>query len=137
MRAPTSATIGVVCVLGFLSGGALGAQSFHGNHLRDTWDFTLSGASVILSSDLRVDGDQQQGTTIDLESILGLEKDKFQPRLAATWRPGRRHELEVGYQFVRRNASQVLTRDIVFRDSTYQVGRSVHTTFDSDQLFLN
>ena len=137
MRAPTPATIVTLFVFGFLSTGALGAQSYHGNHLRDTWDFTLSGASVILSSDLRVDGDQSQGTDIDVEEILGLEKDKFQPRFAATWRPGRRHELEVGYQFVRRNASQVLTRDIVFRDSTYQVGRSVHTNFDSDQLFLN
>jgi hypothetical protein len=136
VRAPTSATIGVVCVFSVLSVGALGAQSYHGNHLRDTWDFTLAGAQVVLSSDLRVDG-ETEGTNIDIEDILGLDKNKFQPRVAATWRPGKRNELEVGYQFVRRNATQALTRDIIFRDSTYRVGRSVHTNFDSDQLFLN
>ncbi len=136
MHAPTPAVV-ALCVVGFFGAGAVGAQSYHGNHLRDTWDFTLSGASVILSSDLRVDGDQMEGTTINVEDILGLDKDKFQPRLAATWRPGKRHELEVGYQFVRRNATQILTRQIIFRDSTYDIGRRVDTNFDSDQLFLN
>lgn len=137
MRAPTSATIGVLCVFGFVNASALGAQDYPQNHLRDTWDFTLSGASVILGSEMRVDGDQTQGTSIDVERILGLDKNKFQPRFAFTWRPGNRHELEVGYQFVRREADQALTQAIVFRDSTYQIGRRVDSKFDSDQLFLN
>lgn len=137
MRAPSPATIVTLCIVGFLGAGVAGAQSYHRNHLRDTWDFTLSGATVILSSDLRVDGDQTPGTPINGEDLLGLDKDKFQPRVAATWRPGKRHELEVGYQFVRRDATRAIDRDFVFRDSTYHVGTRVNTTFNSDQLFLN
>jgi len=86
---------------------------------------------------MRVDGEVTDGTNINIEDILGLKKDKFQPRFAFTWRPGNRHELEIGYQFVRRDASKALDRDIVFRDSTYHVGSRVNTTFNSDQLFVN
>ena len=137
MRVSTLAAISALCVLATSSAGSLGAQSYPPNHLRDRYDITLSGASVMLSSKMRVDGEQSVGTDINVEDILGLNKDKFQPRFAFNWRPGNRHELEIGYQFVRRDASKALDRDIVFRDSTYHVGSRVNTTFNSDQLFVN
>jgi hypothetical protein len=137
VRVFTLAAIGAVAVVGISSASTLVAQSYAPNHLRDTYDLTLSGANVILGSDLRVDGDGGPGTSIDGESVLGLSKNKFQPRFAFTWRPGSRHELEAGYMFVRRDASTALSTTIVFRDSTYQVGRRVNTKFNSDQAFLN
>lgn len=137
MRVFTSAAISSIVVLGLSSPGALGAQSYTPNHLRDTYDFTLSGANVILSSDLESDGDARPGTQINGENVLGLSKNKFQPRLAFAWRPGNRNELEVGYQFVRRDATSTLNRDFTFRDSTYQVGRRIDSRFNSDQLFVN
>jgi len=136
VRVSTLAAISALCILATSSADSLGAQSYPANHLRDRYDVTLSGASVILSSRLRVDGETLPGTDINVEEILGLNKDKFQPRFAFTWRPGGRHELEVGYQFVRRDATKALDRDIVFRDSTYHVGSRVNTTFNSDQAFL-
>jgi hypothetical protein len=113
---------------------SLGAQIYP-NHLRDRWEATVSGAAVMLASRLRVDGDASPGTTIDVERILGLNKTKVQPRIALAWRPGRRHEFELGYQFVRRDAEKTLTQQFVFRDSTYRVGERVRTFFNSDQLF--
>lgn len=104
------------------------------NHLEDRWQIVLSGAEVHLGSKLRVD-DNGQGTLIDIEKILGLKDSRFQPRLAGTWSFARRHEIELGYQWVRREAATTLTRDITFRDSTYRVGASVNTSFNSDQLF--
>jgi hypothetical protein len=91
----------------------------------------------MLSSEMRVDGELTDGTNINVEDILGLNKNKFQPRFAFTWRPGNRHELEVGYQFVRRDATKAVERDFVFRDTTFHVGTRVSSTFNSDQLFLN
>ena len=128
--------ISLCCLFTFslVSATTLAAQAYP-NHLLDRWELTLSGATVVLSSKLRVDGDASQGTTINVERILGLAKDKVQPRLALAWRPGRHHEIEVGYQFVRRDAERTLTQQFVFRDSTYRVGERVRTTFNSDQLF--
>jgi len=106
------------------------------NHLYDKLQLDLSGAAVILGSNVRVDGSNGQGTDLDAEDNLGLAKTKFQPRGSIRWRPGRRHQLELGYQFARRTAEKTLERDIVFADSTYPVGLAVNSKFDTDQAFL-
>jgi len=134
VSAPRTTSLCTVGILTVLSAGTLRAQ-YYPNHLRDRWEATFSGAAVMLASRLRVDGDASQGTTIDVERILGLSQTKVQPRIALAWRPGRRHELEVGYQWVRRDAEKILTQQFVFRDSTYRAGERVRTFFDSDQLF--
>jgi hypothetical protein len=85
---------------------------------------------------MMVDGEATEGTKIDIENVLGLSKTRVQPRIAVAFKPSRRHEIEVGYQFVRRSADKTLAQQFVFRDSTYHVGEDVHTSFDSDQLFL-
>jgi hypothetical protein len=115
---------------------ALAAQT-PTNHLADPLEITVSGAAVVLGSKLRVDGETMTGTEIDAEQVLGLPNTRVQPRMAVAWRPGRRHELEVGYQFVRREGQKTLTQDFVFRDSTYRAGLAVKSKFNSDQLFLN
>jgi len=132
--APRTTSLCIVGIFTVFSAGTLSAQ-YYPNHLRDRWEATLSGAAVMLASRLRVDGDASQGTTIDVERILGLSQTRVQPRVALAWRPGRRHEFEVGYQFVRRDAEKTLTQQFVFRDSTYRVGEQVRTLFNSDQLF--
>lgn len=76
------------------------------------------------------------GTDIDAEDDLGLDRSKFEPRFAARWRPGRRHELEVGYQFARRASTRVLDRDITFGDSTYQLGATVNSNLNTDEASL-
>jgi hypothetical protein len=106
------------------------------NHLYDKLQLDLSGAAVILGSNVRVDGSNGNGTDLDAEDNLGLAKTKFQPRGSIRWRPGRRHQLELGYQFARRTAEKTLERDIVFADSTYPVGLAVNSKFDTDQAFL-
>ena len=134
MHAPKAASLLTVCV-SLLGANMLGAQSYP-NHLEDTWEATLSGAMVLLSSKLRVDGEATDGTNINVEDVLGLDKNKSQPRLAVAWRPWRRHRFEIGYQWVRRGAEKTLDRDFTFRDSTYHVGSAVKTTFSSDQLYF-
>ncbi len=73
---------------------------------------------------------------MDLEDDLGLDKSEFQGRLAMRWRPGRRHELELGYQFIRRNNSRTLDTTIVFADTMFPAGFDVKTKFNSDNAFL-
>jgi hypothetical protein len=91
---------------------------------------------VILNSDIRIDGADGTGTDIDVEDDLGMEKTKIQPRFSLRWRPGRRHELEGGYQWARRNADKTLARDINFGDSTFTAGADIHSVFNTDLAFL-
>ena len=111
-----------------------GAQST--SRLYEKWQIHLSGAVVVMGTDIKVDGANTEGTEIDGEDVLGLSREKFQPRAAVRWRPGRRHEIELGYQFARRTAEKTLERDIVFADSTYTAGLNLKSTFRTDQVFL-
>jgi hypothetical protein len=116
--------------------GALSAQQAQNNHLYDKFQLDLSGTVVVLGSNFRVDGSQGAGTDVDGESVLGLPSTKIQPRASLRWRPGRRHELEIGYQFARRSGDKTLADSVVFDDSTYQAGANIHTVFNTDQAFL-
>ena len=112
------------------------SDTTHRNHLYDKFQINLSGTDVLLSSTLRVDGSRGNGTEIKAEGDLGLARSKFQPRFSLRWRPGRRHELEVGYQLARRTGEKVLSKDITFGDSTFTAGLTIRPTFNTDQGFL-
>ena len=104
--------------------------------LYDRLQLSGSLATIILNTNIRVDPSNGTGTDIDAEDDLGLDRSKFEPRFGVRWRPWRRHEFEVGYQFARRGSRRVLDRDITFGDSTYQVGATVDANLDSDEAFL-
>jgi hypothetical protein len=113
---------------------ALEAQTSVGS-LYDKLQLDLSGALVIMGTTIRVDGSEGEGTDINTDDT-GLPREKFQPRASVRWRPGHRHELELGYQLARRSHERTLDRDIVFGDSTFHVGADLDTKFRTDQAFL-
>ncbi|HKP30307.1 MAG TPA: hypothetical protein VJU15_12925 [Gemmatimonadales bacterium] len=128
-----------LAVLGFLVAGVLplAAQAAKGKqNLYDKFQLNLSVTGVILNSDIRIDGSGGNGTDVDVEDDLGMEKTKIQPRFSLRWRPGRRHELEGGYQWARRSADKTLSRDIEFADSSFTAGADIHSIFNTDLAFL-
>jgi hypothetical protein len=128
-----------LAVLGLLFLGALPVAAQNAKqkaNLYDKFQLNLSVTGVILNSDIRIDGSGGTGTDIDVEDDLGMEKTKIQPRFSLRWRPGRRHELEGGYQWARRNADKRLSRDIDFGDSSFTAGADIHSTFNTDLAFL-
>ena len=139
MPIPTRGTSLAVLGLLFLGVLPVAAQNAKGKqNLYDKFQLNLSVTGVILNSDIRIDreGDEGSGSDIDVEDDLGMEKTKIQPRIALRWRPGRRHEIEGGYQWARRSADKRLTRDISFGDSTFTAGADIHSVFNTDLAFL-
>ena len=107
------------------------------NHLYDKWQLIGSGTFLIYGTDVRIDpADGGEGTDIDAEEMLGLESTNFEPRASARWRPGRRHELELGFQWADRNAEKVLTDTIAIGDTSFAAGLRIKTGFNTSQAFL-
>jgi hypothetical protein len=107
------------------------------NHLYDKFQFGASAAAVVLSSDIRIDNaDGSAGTDIDLGDI-GISKTTFSPAVVASWRPGKRHELQLGYLYVSRSGDKTLTEDISFGDTSFTVGAEIKSKFSAPTLALN
>ena len=107
------------------------------SHLQDRWQVSLAGTGLIYATALRVDAaNGTPGTDIDPEDDLGLARGALEPRIAARWRPGRRHELELGYQMARRTGTTVLADTIRFADTSFAAGLRIESAMRSDHAFL-
>jgi len=90
-----------------------------------------------LDTKLRLDGTQGNlGTTIDLESLLGLKSSAQSFTGGITWRPHRRHQLSLSYYGIGRTNSKPLNRDITIGDSTWTLNTKVNSTFNTDYATL-
>jgi hypothetical protein len=107
------------------------------SHLYDKFQASLSGTVLVLGTKIRIDPENGEGTEIDVGDNLGVGSTTVQPRLALRWRPGRRHELEGGYQWAKRSGETVLQDTIVFRDTSYAAGLRVNSESGTSQMFLN
>jgi hypothetical protein len=125
----------LIALLTLIGSDRLSAQTAR-RSLYDKFEVNVSATGIFVNSKIRIDGSDGPGTEIDAEDDLGLAKLKLQPRASLRWRPGRRHELELGYQFARRTGETTLQRTIDFGDSTYVLGTDVHSQLNSDQAFL-
>ena len=119
-----------------LGPGLLQAQEVPRSHLYDRFQATVSGTVLYLGTNIRIDPDSGEGTEIDVNDNLGVGSTTLQPRLALRWRPGRRHELEGGYQWASRSGEAVLSDTIVFRDTSYAAGLRVNSKTGTSQMFL-
>ena len=108
-----------------------------GDHMYDRFQGNVAGSLLWLSSSVRIDAkDGSIGTDLDVEDDLGFSDTKFQPRLEFRWRPGRRHQIGVGYQFARREAHKTLDETIEVGDTSFAAGAQIRSVFDTDNLFL-
>ena len=120
-----------------LGPGLLEGQEVPRSHLYDRFQASVSGTVLYLGTNIRIDPATGEGTEIDLEDHLAVGSTTVQPRIALRWRPGRRHELEGGYQWANRSGGRVLQDTIVFRDTSFAAGLRVEASSGTDQMFLN
>lgn len=120
--------VGVVVALAALAGPrTAGAQDSTQNHLYDTWQLGLSFTTVLNNSAARIDGsDGQLGTTLNFKDFLGISGTSVQPAIGLRWKPGRKTEFDVGYQFLNQSGSRI------FDDSIFVGGDTLSGTIDAD-----
>jgi hypothetical protein len=138
---PLVAPIAAIAALSWLGPIQLRAQTASTtppapNHLYDRLQFIASGTTVWLGSTIQVNAaDGTPGTEIDRGDV-GAARQTWEPRLALRWRLGRRHEIDVGYLFVRNSGSRALADTIRFNDTSFAAGLRVNSALKSDQAFL-
>ena len=73
-----------------------------------------------------------RGTTLSLESDLGLSDSKTLPEFSFLWRMNPRHGIEGSYVSLHRDGTRTYNGQIQFGDVVFPVNASVNATFDSD-----
>jgi hypothetical protein len=123
-------SIGRSCVLGALAGcaylaAAAPALAESPDRLNDHWGAQLGTFILDSETELRVDGDTQQGTPVDWDNTFGSEGDKNRFRFDGYWRFAERHKLRAMAFSYKRDNSTTFNREIEWEDQVYPVGAIV------------
>jgi hypothetical protein len=85
----------------------------------------------------RVDSVQNgDGTEVSFEDDLGFDTNVLALRADLGYRLGKRHRLNLAYNWVNRGSTHELTRDIIFGDNTYELGADVDAKLDTVDIDL-
>jgi len=107
------------------------------NHLYDKLQFGVQGSDVILSSTIQVDAESgPAGTDFELADV-GLSSGGITWAANAFWRPGRRHEIDLGFVDIGRSGEKVLTDTINIGDTSFAAGLRVNTKMDAPTLQMS
>ena len=107
------------------------------NHLYDKFQLLVAGSDVVISPTIQINGENQAGTEIEFGKTLGIPRSGFEPMFAIRWRPGRRHELQVGYLFINRKGEHVLEDSVRVEDTVFTAGLNINSKFSADYAFLS
>ena len=103
----------------------------------DPWDapFNIQVGAFRASANTtaRLDSDiGNRGTELNLESDLGVSKDKTLPTVDFTWRFNPRHAMEFSYLSLRRDGTQQFSGEIHWGEVTFPINSTINSKFDSD-----
>jgi hypothetical protein len=100
----------------------------------DNFWFQLEYFYPTISSTARLDfpGTNVPGTKVELEDDLGLSDRKGTPYVLAGMRIGENWRIELEYYRLKRSATLTIDREIDWGDTTFPVGGSVSSKFDTD-----
>jgi len=102
------------------------------------WSFSAAGYWPDVDTTVKANGNGGRvGTSLDLESDLGLKDRDTLFAGGVTWNFARRHSLDLLYFELARNGNKSIDRDISFRDQTFPVQTTVHSLFETDVLRLS
>lgn len=108
------------------------------NHLYDKWQVGVAFTTVLNGSDARVDGaDGSLGTTLNFRDILGISSATIQPAVGLRWKPGRRTEFDVGYQWLNQSGNRSISVDeLIIGGDTVSGDLRIKSKIGSDNATL-
>lgn len=136
MRTPRHRTVGPVLLLALLAAGGSARAQDLGSFPFDRFSLIAGSFYETTDTNLRLDAASRAGTSISLESDLGLDDSDQLLRLGAEWRPFERHQFAAAYYKLSREGSRVIDRDIDFGGVTFPARGSVGAKADFEFLEL-
>jgi len=127
--------LAAAAILALLVPGALSAQDSTAtkNHLYDKFQVGAAFSTVINNSNMRLDGSDGRGTELKFRDRLGIDGSTIQPAIGLRWKPGRRTEFSVGYQFLNQSGEKSTSADsIVIGDNTLSGDISLNSKVGAD-----
>jgi hypothetical protein len=106
------------------------------NHLYDKFQASFDFTTVLNNGAIRVDGSHGLGTDLNYKDILGIPATTIQPALGVTWKPGKRTELQVGYQFLNQTGNRLFDKAAVIGDDTVKADFDVTTKLGESNATL-
>jgi hypothetical protein len=105
---------------------------------KDVFSVSLGGFFMNFNTSAKLDPDAGgEGTDIDLENDFDLDPRITRGRLDGYWRFARKHRVDFGGYLFDRSNSRVLDKEIVFGDTTYDVGAELDTKFRTSLFKLS
>lgn len=126
----------VGCLLLAISGYAAHAQAVEVEAL-DTWSVGVGSFALNLDADLRVDGSAVDGRELSLSRDLGLDLDTGIGFFSVGWRPFENHQFDLSYYGDDVSATNVIEREIIIDDETFNVGATVDSRVGYDAYDLS
>ncbi|HEX7030296.1 MAG TPA: hypothetical protein VF254_06850 [Gammaproteobacteria bacterium] len=90
---------------------------------------TLRAGGFVTQFDLMIHRDDDDGSSIDLDSELGLEEHTLIESVGLAWQPWPRHEFGIEYFNQSLAGTRQLGRELVFEDETFPVATTVYSRF--------
>lgn len=119
-----------ILLVAFAASGTTVANAEAGNPLTDRFSISLGGFLLNTNTEVRVDGETTQGSTVDIENDLGFDDiDRF--RIDGYWRMTPRQKIRVMYFDNKRTENTTIDQDIVFDDQTYAVNTDLEVVFQT------
>lgn len=98
----------------------------------DTFSGRIGGYITEFDTELRADGETEQGTRVDLKRDLGLDESNTIAIVGLTWRPWEKHEFGFNYYRDDAEASRQTNRTFNFDGTTYETSSTIRSEFDLD-----
>jgi hypothetical protein len=106
--------------------------------LFDKFNFKLEGSWVGLTTEIRLDSEVLgEGTTLNFEDDLDLDRNKTIPTLSFEWQIARKHKLGVRWQDITRDSSAQALTEIQWEDEIIPIDADVTLGFDITQAFID
>ena len=87
---------------------------------------------VVNKTNVLVHSHDAEGTDVNLEKDLGINREITTFIVNFQWQISRRSQLTFNYYNVNRSSSHILEKDIIFRDSTYHKNSSVNAFYNTN-----